>query len=52
VVPARAELEYRDALDPGDDVVLRSERGEQDLRIWLTVGDAVRASATVVLAAG
>jgi acyl-ACP thioesterase len=48
VVPGRAELEYREALDPGDDVVLRSEPGEGGLRIWLTVGDEVRASATVV----
>ncbi len=48
VVPARAELEYRDALDPGDDVVLRTEEGARELRLWLTVGDEIRASATVV----
>jgi acyl-ACP thioesterase len=52
VVPARAELEYRDALDPGDDVVLQSEAGEREVRLWLTVADEVRASATVVPALG
>jgi acyl-ACP thioesterase len=52
VVPARAELEYRDALDPGDDVVLQSEAGEREVRLWLTVADGVRASATVVPALG
>jgi acyl-ACP thioesterase len=52
LVPARAELEYREALDPGDDVVLRSEAGEGGLRLWLTVGDEVRASATVLPALG
>jgi acyl-ACP thioesterase len=48
VVPARAELEYRDALDPGDEVVLRSEGDVDGLQVWLTVGDEVRASAVVV----
>jgi acyl-ACP thioesterase len=48
LVPARAELEYRDALDPGDEVVLRSEGDVDGLRVWLTVGDEVRASAVVV----
>ena len=52
VVPARAELEYRDALDPGDEVVLRGEAEEAEVRLWLTVGGQVRASATVVPAAG
>jgi acyl-ACP thioesterase len=47
-VPARAELEYRDALDPGDEVLLRTEAAAGQLRLWLTVGDDVRASATVV----
>jgi len=51
VVPARAELEYRDALDPGDEVVLRSHALGAELRVWLTVRDEVRASA-VVLASG
>jgi acyl-ACP thioesterase len=48
VVPARAELEYRDALDPGDEVMLRSEAVEGEVRLWLAVGDEVRASAVVV----
>jgi acyl-ACP thioesterase len=52
VVPARAELEYREALDPGDDVVLRSEATASEVRLWLTVGAEVRASATVVPAEG
>jgi acyl-ACP thioesterase len=52
VVPARAELEYRDALDPGDDIVLQSEADEREVRLWLTVGDEVRASAIVAPALG
>jgi acyl-ACP thioesterase len=52
LVPVRAELEYRDAIEAGDDVVLRSEAGEAGLRLWLTVGDGVRASAAVTVAAG
>jgi len=51
VVPARAELEYRDVLEPGDDVVLRSDGDAGEVRLWLTVGDEVRASATVTVAA-
>ena len=49
VAPARAELEYREALDPGDEVVLRSEVAEGSVRLWLTVGDGVRASAVVAV---
>jgi acyl-ACP thioesterase len=52
VVPARAELEYRDALDPADDVSLTSETADGSLRLWLVVGGDVRASATVVPATG
>jgi len=52
VVPGRAELEYREALDPDDEVVLRSEAGGGELRLWLTVGAEVRASAVVVASDG
>lgn len=50
--PVRAELEYRDAIEADDDVVLRSEAGEAAVRVWLTVGDEVRASAAVTVTAG
>ena len=52
LVPGRAELEYREALDPGDEVVLQSEAVGGEIRLWLTVGGEVRASSTVVPAAG
>lgn len=45
--PARAELEHRDAIDPDDEVVLASIVDDGVLRMWLTVGEAVRASAVV-----
>ena len=49
IVPRRAELEYGGALEPGDDVVLRSahDAGDDGLRLWLTVGGDVRAAALV-----
>jgi acyl-ACP thioesterase len=53
--PARAELEHREAIGPDDEVVLASvaEDGAGGLlRLWLMVGDAVRASAVVHPAAG
>ena len=46
VVPRRAELEYGGALELGDDVVLRTAQDDA-LRLWLTVGDEVRAAAVV-----
>lgn len=48
VVPGRAELEYGAALEPADDVVLRTADDGAGLRLWLTVDDKVRASAHVV----
>src|SRR6202022_2394278 len=33
--PLRAELEFRVAIEPGDDVRLVSSDGEGDLRLWL-----------------
>lgn len=46
--PARAELEHREAIDPDDEVQLASTTGADGiLRLWLTVGDLVRASAVV-----
>jgi acyl-ACP thioesterase len=48
VVPVRAELEYGAALEPTDDVALRTcEEGDGGFRLWLTVDDRVRASALV-----
>ena len=52
VVPARAELEYREALDPGDEVVVQSEAVGGAVRLWLTVDGEIRASSTVVPAVG
>jgi acyl-ACP thioesterase len=43
IVPAAAELEYRAAIEPDDDVTLASD----GRRVWLLVGDEVRASAVV-----
>jgi acyl-ACP thioesterase len=53
---ARAELEYRGGLDPSDAVEVTTVRtdgtdGTDELRLWLTVGPDVRASAVVHLAA-
>jgi acyl-ACP thioesterase len=47
VVPAHAELEYREALDPGEEVVLQSEVVEGAVRLWLSVDGDIRASAVV-----
>jgi acyl-ACP thioesterase len=51
---ARAELEFRSGLEPADAVTLltlvaRGDEGDE-LRVWLTVGPDVRASAVVQLA--
>ncbi len=47
-VPVRAELEYRDVLEAGEDVVLRSTADDDgQVALWLTVGEEVRASAAV-----
>jgi acyl-ACP thioesterase len=46
LVPVRAELEYGAALEPTDDVVLRSvDEGSTGFRLWLTVEGTTRASA-------
>ena len=46
LVPGRAVLEYGEAIDPDDEVVLRSATDAAgDLRLWLCVGEGVRASA-------
>jgi len=46
--PRWAELEYGDALDPGDDVELASiVAHDGSLRLWLCVDGVVRASAVV-----
>jgi acyl-ACP thioesterase len=48
VVPGRAELEYGSALEPGDDVVLRSCAADGGgFSLWLTVAGEVRAAAAV-----
>lgn len=53
---ARAELEYRGGLDPSDAVEVTTvpidgADDPEELRLWLTVGPDVRASAVVQLAA-
>jgi acyl-ACP thioesterase len=45
-----AEVEYRAAIDVGDDVTLAVERGADRLACWLLVGDDVRTSMIVHLA--
>jgi acyl-ACP thioesterase len=50
LVPVRAEVEYRDAIDPRDTVELRSAAEGDELRVWLLVAGAVRASAVVLTA--
>lgn len=47
IVPRRAELEYHAAIDPDDVIELRSTTDETGVRLWLTVGASVRASALV-----
>lgn len=47
LVPRVAELEFGAALDPGDDVRLRAVAEPGGLRLWLAVGDQVRAAAAV-----
>ena len=47
IVPGRAELEYGAAIEIDDDVTLRSAADDGGLRVWLVVGDDVRASALV-----
>jgi acyl-ACP thioesterase len=51
--PVRAEVEYRGSVERGEEVALvRELRGEPaQLAVWLVVGDAVRISAVVSLAA-
>lgn len=47
---ASAELEFRGGLDPSDDVEVITVGDGDELRLWLTVGGDVRASAVVLLA--
>lgn len=42
-----AEMEYRSAIDPGDEVRLQSSLDDSTLACWLTCGDQVRASAVL-----
>ena len=52
IVPGRAELEYGAAIEPGDDVELRSALSEDGaLQVWLVVDDDVRAASLVYPAA-
>jgi acyl-ACP thioesterase len=48
---ARMRMEYRGAIERGNAVelssVVRDRAGEEELAVWLTVGDDVRVSATV-----
>ncbi len=50
LIPRSADVEYHAPVDAGDEVELRSQRDDATLRLWLTGGDRVRASAVVVAA--
>jgi acyl-ACP thioesterase len=47
VVPVESTLEYGAAIEPGDDVAVRSALDDGVLRVWVTVDAAVRAAAEV-----
>jgi acyl-ACP thioesterase len=47
-VPYRVDVEYRQAVRPEDDLTLRYRTERQLVRMWLTSGDATRASAVVM----
>jgi hypothetical protein len=47
-VPVRAEVEYPGAIEPRDGVELRSALVDDELRLWLLVDGAVRATAVVL----
>jgi acyl-ACP thioesterase len=48
LVPVRAEVEYPGSIEPRDTVELRSAIVDEELRLWLVVDGAVRASALVL----
>jgi acyl-ACP thioesterase len=48
-VPASAELEHRSAVEPDEDVELRSRLDDDRLSVWLTVRGEARAAAQVGL---
>lgn len=47
VRPQEAELEYRDAIEPTDEVEIVRVPGDDVVSLWLVAGGAVRASAVV-----
>lgn len=48
LVPVRAELEYRAAIDPDDEVDVVTDRAADVLAVWVLAGPVVRASALVL----
>lgn len=48
-VPVSAQLEHRDAIEPDDDVELRSSVEGDTLTVWLTAGGEARSTAQVRL---
>jgi acyl-ACP thioesterase len=48
LVPVRAEVEYPGAIEPRDTVELRSVLVDDELRLWLLVDGATRATAVVL----
>ncbi len=50
LVPVRAEIEYRDAIEPDDPVEVAAADVDGELHVWITVDDVLRASAQVVVA--
>lgn len=47
LVPVRAEIEYRDAIEPADAVELATAEVDDELHVWLTVAGTLRATAQV-----
>jgi acyl-ACP thioesterase len=48
LVPVRAEVEYPGAIEPHEEVELRSTRVDDELQLWLLVDGTVRASSIVL----
>ena len=51
-VAVRAEIEYPGAIEPRDEVELRSTVADDELRLWLLVDGGVRASAVALTTPG
>jgi acyl-ACP thioesterase len=45
-----AELEHKGAVDPGEELTVRSTVSDNELAVWLTSGDDVRTAVRIALA--